>query len=228
MKKTPLTLVLAGILGLSCMAAEKITTFEFAADPGLKTVKEPNPGQKTTWLKTFLPIPATNGNSFVMEFDLNIKTFNHYGTLMIGLDNGKTQCFDFVFNKDDSRINRCHLRAQAVKGLAAKIKPFENIKPGKMRAAIDYNASERMVVFSLSDSAGKELFSSGKIKVAGKVDLNRFVIGVTQNEDEAGEISYDPSAGAIFCRSYVGVEGEYPYAVEALVDNVAINTESAD
>lgn len=224
MKRIVLTfLMITGFLGTTCLALDNITSYTFSVDPDLKTFTEPFPGQRTQWLKCAFPIPETAGGSFIFEFDLDIKTFHHYGSLMIALNKENTQCFEFLFNKDDSHINRCHLRAQAAPGLAEKCKPFDNISPGKMRACIEYDAAMRTVAFSLSSFDGKELFSSGKIRVDGRISLNRMVIGVTQSDDKASEITYDPSLAALFCRSHVGMEGAYPYSIEAFIDNLAIN-----
>jgi len=224
MKHIALTfLMIMGFLEISCPAMDNITFYSLSTDPELQTFTEPYPGQRTQWLKSALPIPETSGGSFIFEFDLDIATFNHYASLMIALDKTNTQCLEFLFNKGDDRINRCYLRVQAAPGVVEECKPFENVTPGKMRACIEYDAAARTALFSLSSADGKELFSSGRIRINGRISLNRIVIGVTQCDNKVSEISYDPSVAALFCRSHVGIEGAYPYSIEAFIDNLAIN-----
>ena len=211
---------------LAAVAEDQLTLFEFNTEPEIKTVVTDLKDSKDK-LKSFsLAVPPTAGKSFAAEFELDLKTFNHYAQLHLGLGNGKNQKLQLVFSMGDDRVPRCAFVAQTVAGLGARIKPFEPVPLGKLRLSIDYSSARRTVRFLIRNQEGKTLYDSGAVKISGKFNLDRFVVGVAENADEAGEISYDADAGALFCRSYVGVEGEYPYAIEGSLDNIAVRRES--
>lgn len=223
-------ILLGGICsaGIAVSAADSSTLFEFDSEPELKPVVSKQKDSKDALKEYLLPITPTEGRSFALECDLELKTFNHYAVVLIGLSNGKQQKLLMKFNMGDDRLHRCAFIAQALAGISSRIRPFDKVELGKMQVAIEYSAEKRTVIYLLRDAGGKEIYTTGPVRVNGKFNLTNFVIGVTEDDNEAGEVSFDPAAKALFFRSYVGVEGEYPYTVEGMIDNVAIRVETPE
>ena len=213
------------MLTLEVIANEKVA-FSFETDPKVTCTEEKGSGEQKNMFRTFrLSLPPTEGKSFSLEFKLNILRFHHYGKLMVGLSNDKGQEIDLLFNLDDGRIRRCFPRVRIAKGLDIRIKPFEAVEQGEYVVAIDYLHAEQNVLIALRDSTGKELFSTGKIRATGKLNLNTFYASVMDSGEGVSEISYSPAEKLILWRSYVGVEGEYPYVIEGTLDDIIFEVE---
>lgn len=222
--------LLGGIFsaGIAAAAADGTTVYEFETAPKLEPVTVKIKDSTNMRKNYFLPVTPTEGRSFALEFDLDLATFNHYAALYVGLTNRKMQKIEMEFCMRDDRLRKCTFITQALAGITARIKPFDKVEPGKMRVAIEYSATGRTVTYTLRSADGGELHTTGPVKVGGKLNLTDFVIGVAEDENEAAEVSFDPAAKALFFRSYVGVEGEYAYTVEGMLDNVAMHVEAPE
>lgn len=86
-------ILLGGICsaGIAVSAADSSTLFEFDSEPELKPVVSKQKDSKDALKEYLLPITPTEGRSFALECDLELKTFNHYAAVLIGLSNGKQQ-----------------------------------------------------------------------------------------------------------------------------------------
>jgi len=205
----------------SLLTYAETTALKFETAPTIKCAEEKRADEARHAFQTMnFPLPESNGQSFSLEFKLNIQKFAHYGRLCVGLTNAKGQQIELSFLQQDDRIRRCTPLVQIAQGLDVKIKPFEPIEPGKMVVAFDYVATARTLTITLSKEDGTKLFTSGAVKVAGKINVNNFKIGVQDNGDGVSEISYNADGQCMFWRSYVGAEGGYAYAIEGTIDDI--------